>query len=369
MKPNRILLIINPHSGRMKAKTGLFEILDELYRIDQSAEADPIDENSGRRSPLYNPAQTDRSALAELDDLLVYGRVTATTLGGEPDNRREVTVVPTMHRGHATQLAATSVAGGFDTVVTCGGDGTLNETLAGLMAIPAESRPPLGYIPTGSTNDFASSLGLPTDIREAARMAVSDFESPVDIGCFIPAATSHAERRYFSYIATFGLFTSVSYSTSQPLKNMLGHTAYVLEGVRDLTNIQQRHAIFTLADGTRLEDEYLFCAVTNTTTVGGILRLPGEAVSMSDGHLEVFLIRAPRTPAELNKLSLALASSDFKACPCIEFHSTSAVDILVDEPLSWSLDGEEAQAGTSLRIECVHRAINLETGTEALFEW
>ena len=346
MKPASILLIINPVSGRMKSKTGLFEILDELYRYDAT---------TPRAIPASaHPADTTEEAAP------AYGRVTPNTLGGEVDSNRLVTVVPTMYRGHASQLAANAAKGGYDTVICCGGDGTLNETIAGLLQIPAEKRPAIGYIPAGSTNDFASSLGLPTTLRGAARIAVSSEEFSLDIGNFAPINQPDMPTRNFSYIASSGIFTASSYATPQAVKNALGRLAYFLEGVKDLANIHPNHASFTLDNGTVLEGDYVFGAVSNTTTAGGIFKLPAGEVSLSDGQLEVFLVHNPRTPAELTKAVTALMSGNFTNCPMIELHHVTSVDVHLEKPLSWSLDGEEAQGGTDIHISCIPSAVQFK---------
>ncbi len=337
-KPSRnILLIVNPVSGRMKTKTGLFEILDELYRM------------SPKEIPSKNPSPFP----------VPFGNLTATTLGGDPDPERRVTVVPTMHRGHATQMASTASREGFDTVICCGGDGTLNETISGLLTIPAENRPALGYIPAGSTNDFAASMGLSSSLRGAARTAVGDAEMPLDIGLFRPIGGDAHPSRYFSYIASFGAFTAASYSTSQAAKNIFGHVAYLLEGVKDLANLTPRRASFLLDNGSRREGEYVFGAVTNTTSAGGVFKLPVDRVSMSDGLFELFLVHHPKTAADLNKIATALLSQDFDNCPLIELHHTKSVKVTLEENLSWSLDGEEAIGGTTIEVSCLPGAVSI----------
>ena len=344
MKPSSILLIINPVSGRMKSKTGLFEILDELYRYDADAQNAPT------------PA-TDAAEDASAPD---YGHVTPNTLGNEVASERRVTVVPTMYRGHAAQLAAASAQGGYDTVICCGGDGTLNETISGLLKVPVEKRPAIGYIPAGSTNDFASTLGLPRTLRGAARVAVSSEEFPLDIGNFAPINQPDMPERNFSYIASFGIFTASSYATPQAVKNALGRLAYFLEGVKDLANIHPNHASFTLNNGTVVEGDYVFGAVSNTTTAGGIFKLPPNEVSMSDGELEVFLVHNPRTPADLTKIVAALMSGNFTNCPLIELHHVTSVDVHLEKPLTWSLDGEEAHGGTDIHISCIPAAVQFK---------
>ena len=270
----------------------------------------------------------------------------------------EVSVHPTQAAGEAATITQARAAE-YDLVVCCGGDGTLDETVTGLMRSGCQV--PLGYIPAGSTNDFAASLGLPSTLRGAARMAVGTTETPIDVGRFTPIGHDDLPMRYFSYIASFGIFTAASYSTPQSVKNVIGHLAYVLEGAKDLANIHPHHALFELADGSRLEGDYVFGAVTNTTSAGGIFKLPAGSVSMSDGEFEVFLVHNPRTLAELNKIASALMSTNFDGCPMIEFHHTSSVTVRLDQPLSWSLDGEEAMGGTTVEIECLHGAIQFKT--------
>lgn len=317
-----LLLIVNPVSGRMKTKTGLFEILDELYRA-----------SSG-------------GALAPPSEGPVAGR--------------RVTIIPTMYRGHATQAASTAADEGFDTVICCGGDGTLNETISGLLTIPAESRPTLGYIPAGSTNDFAASIGLSSSLREAAHTAAVGSETAIDIGLFRPLGGAARPARYFSYIASFGAFTAVSYSTSQTAKNVFGHVAYLLEGIKDIANLRPHRAAFDLADGTHLDGEYVFGAVTNTTSAGGVVKLPVDRVSMSDGQFELLLVHHPKNPAELNKIVAALWAQDLDSCPLIRLIHTPSVKITLEENLSWSLDGEEAVGGTAIEVSCLPGAVRLK---------
>ena len=344
-KSRRILLIVNPVSGRMKTKTGLFEILDELYR---STPAEPV------ASKSVSKTAGAASALP-----LPFGNVTATTLGGDPDPDRRVTVAPTMYRGHATQMAATAHRDGYDTVICCGGDGTLNETISGLLSVHPDKRPRLGYIPAGSTNDFAASIGLSASLRGAARTAVGDHETAIDIGLFHPWNDREYPARYFSYIASFGAFTAVSYSTSQVAKNMFGHLAYLMEGVKDIANLRPHHASFDLSSGLHLEDDYVFGAVTNTTSAGGVVKLPADRVSLSDGQFELLLIHHPKTALDLNRIATALWTQDFDSCPLVDLYHTQRVRITLDEPLSWSLDGEEAVGGTCIDVSCLPGAVTI----------
>ena len=314
-KNGKILYIVNPVSGRMKSKTGLVDVLDELYR-----------EN------------------------------------GQPVADRRVTVAVTMYRGHASELAACAADEGYDVVICCGGDGTLSETIMGLLKIPAEKRPQLGYVPAGSTNDFATSVGIPTGLREAARMAVHARPFPLDIGYFAP--TGNHPSRFFTYIASFGLFTSISYSTPQQFKNVMGHGAYLLSSVKDISNLQARRCSFLLDGEKKIEGDFVFGAVTNTTSAAGVVQLPEDEVSLSDGLLEVFLIHMPKDPLDVHIILNALAEMDFDSCTLIEFHHARSIDVTLDGPTSWSLDGEEATSGSLVHMECIPSAISFRADSE-----
>lgn len=341
--PVRILLIINPVSGRMKTRTGLFEILDELYRKDAEPKAAVSEPNP---APMVLP--------------IPFGGVTSAVLGGEPAPDRRVTVVPTLYRGHASELAASAHREGFDTVICCGGDGTLNETVSGLLAIPEGDRPALGYVPAGSTNDFAASIGLPSSLRGAARNAVGVDAIPIDVGEFRCRGMDRADARFFTYIASFGVFTAASYSTSQTAKNLFGHVAYLVEGLRDLAKVRPIHADFVLADGTAITGDFVFCAVTNTTSAGGVVKLPADRVSLSDGRFELLLIRHPRSAADLQRIANALLLQDFDSSPLVELLHTEGVTVTTDTPLSWSLDGEEAEGSREVCVRCLPSAIRLK---------
>ena len=189
--------------------------------------------------------------------------------------------------GEATQYLSTCHHS-YQMVVCAGGDGTLNETIAGMMA--AGMRCPLGYIPCGTTNDYAASIGLSADVMQAARDIVEGRARAIDIGAF--------NGRSFVYTATCGAFAKASYSTPQVAKNLLGHVAYILEGVKDLSTIRPIHMRVT-ANDVVLEDDFLFCSITNSTSVGGILKLDAQMVALNDGKFEVTLVRNPTTPAQL----------------------------------------------------------------------
>ncbi len=352
MIPKNILFIVNPVSGRMKSKTGLFEILDELYRTDA-----PASETAYQRKLVAGKTPAAPPPFP-------FGNLTAATLGGAPDPDRRVTVIPTMHRGHASALASSAATEGYDTVICCGGDGTFNETVSGLMTLPAESRPALGYIPAGSTNDFAASMGLSGSLRGAARTAVGEQETALDVGLFSPLSRSNQPPRIFTYIASFGAFTAASYSTSQTAKNLFGHVAYLVEGIKDLGKLDSHHAVFDLPDGTHIEGDYVFGAVTNTTSAGGVVKLPAEKVCLSDGLLELFLVHMPNSPADLQRIATALLAQDFDSCPLIELHHVESAKVLLEQNLSWSLDGERAVGGKRIELKCLPGAIRLRTNRE-----
>ncbi len=253
----------------------------------------------------------------------------------------------TAGQGDAGRVVARRAAE-MDLVVCCGGDGTFNETVTGILESGADT--PVGYIPAGSTNDFASSLHLPSDPIQAARQIVEGTPIAYDVGKFAD--------RYFSYVASFGAFTRASYATPQTVKNALGHTAYLLEGIQELSQIRDIHARLELADGTVIEDDFLFGAICNSTSVGGVLTLDPKQVDMRDGKFELLLVRAPRDFFELRECIQAVTSQAYN-CKMITFCSSPAVKITADPQVVWTLDGERADGAAELSAQCLHHAFRL----------
>lgn len=259
----------------------------------------------------------------------------------------DVTVYMTAARGDATEVAARR-GNEFDVILCVGGDGTFNEVVSGLVG--AGCRTPIAYIPAGSTNDFANSLELSRDLLTAAQDVVEGEPCPLDIGKF--------NDRYFSYIASFGAFTRTSYATPQSMKNVLGHFAYLLAGVKEIASIRSYHLKVTLADGTVFEDDYIFGAVSNSTSVAGILTLSSELVDMSDGEFEVLLIRKPHNPVELSSCVVALTSQKYDT-PMLTLASSARIEIDAPEEMDWTLDGEFAPGAAHCVVENLHHAIQL----------
>ncbi len=243
--------------------------------------------------------------------------------------------------------AVKRLAPGMDMVVCCGGDGTFNETVTGLL--DAQLNIPLGYIPAGSTNDFAHSLHLPTDPIAAARLITDGTPEPLDVGNF--------GDRYFSYVASFGAFSKASYTTPQSVKNALGHTAYMLEGIRELSQIRKTRVHLEL-DGETLEDDYLFGAVCNSTSLGGILTLDPNQVDMGDGLFEVLLVRAPQDLGEITECIAAVQKQQYN-CRMMTFRSAKQVTVSGETDMYWTLDGEKAPSHSLVTITNLHHAIRL----------
>ena len=260
----------------------------------------------------------------------------------------QVTAYITAGRGDAAKVAE-ELASGMDAVVCCGGDGTFNETLSGVMA--AGGNIPIGYIPAGSTNDFATSLELPSGIIRCAKNIVEGEPTPYDVGLF--------NDRYFSYVASFGAFTKASYATSQNVKNALGHTAYLLGGISELSQIRKIKAGFVM-DGEIVEDEFLFGAVCNSTSVAGLLTLDKSVVDMRDGKFEVLLVRAPKNLSEINECIKAIQNKTYD-CKMLTFRSASEIEVTMEEPVDWTLDGEYQPGLSKIRLKNCHLALKLLT--------
>ncbi len=254
------------------------------------------------------------------------------------------TVMVTGRRGEASEFAA--YGSEYDLIVCCGGDGTLNEVISGMLDHGVTI--PLGYIPCGSTNDFASGMGISSDIKKTAESIANGLPFPLDAGKF--------GDRYFTYVASFGAFTATSYTTAQDVKNILGHTAYVLEGIKDLQSIKPYHLKF-VSDDAVYEDNYVFGAIANSTSFGGIVKLKNELVSLNDGLFEVLLIKMPKTIVDLNVIVNALTTSNFENSR-FEFFKASKLKVVSKEPIAWSLDGEYMRTEGEIAMSNLHGAVN-----------
>lgn len=258
----------------------------------------------------------------------------------------EVVTYMTAAPGDATRIVADR-GGDVDRVVCIGGDGTLNECISGLLQAGLEI--PVGYIPAGTTNDFASSLHLPTNVLEAAEAIVAGEPVIYDAGRF--------GNRYFSYVASFGAFTRASYATPQYVKNALGHMAYLLEGITELSQIRKTHVRFELEDEV-VEDDFIFGAVSNSTSVGGVLTLDPRQVDMCDGKFELLLVRMPRDPIELGECIHAIRTQHYN-CEMMTFRSVSKLRVIADANMPWTLDGEREDGHSQVEITNLHEAIRI----------
>lgn len=258
----------------------------------------------------------------------------------------EVTARPTQYAGEAVEIAAGKTAR-YDLVVCSGGDGTLDEVVTGIMK--SVRRRPIGYIPAGSTNDFANSLHIPKSMKKSAQVAVNGEPFACDVGSF--------NDNTFVYIAAFGLFTEVSYETKQEVKNVLGHMAYILEGVKKLAGIKSYHMKITTQD-SEIEDDFLYGMVTNSTSVGGFKGITGKLVDLSDGIFEVTLVKRPKSLEDLNEIIGALTMRDIDAAQMYCFKA-SYLRFESQEEVAWTLDGEFGGRHTEAIVENQKQALHI----------
>ena len=294
---------------------------------------------------IYNPTAGRRTAKASLSDVVeVFSR-----------QGYEITVHPTQERGDATRTVLED-GGGFDRVVCCGGDGTLNETVQGLLALPADKRPVLGYIPAGTTNDFSRTLELPRTLPELAEAAGAGAPRPIDVG--------EAAGRPFTYVAAFGLFTDVSYSTPQANKNLLGHFAYLLEGMGRLASIPSYHMKVSTPEGKEVEGDFIYGMVGNTVSVGGLVNLPRDKVLLDDGRFEVILIRQPKTAKDWQSILTALTTLELSKDGegAVVGFSAGEVTFTCDAPVAWTVDGEFGGEQQITTVKNLPRALTIACG-------
>ena len=294
MSERKLLLIVNPHSGRAKMKTQLLKVVEILSGADYT-----------------------------------------------------VTVYPTKARADATAKIESLENGQYDLIVVCGGDGTLNEVITGLMRKKIDCK--LGYIPSGTLNEWSQGLGISRIIPDAARDITEGRETSLDIGKF--------GDKYFSYTASFGAFTSASYSANQEIKNVLGQAAYFFEGVKSLGAIKPIPMKFTTDDRV-IEGDFLFGAVSNSMSVGGIVKFDESSVKLNDGLFEVMLIRNPDNILKLQPMIDGILRKELNR-EGIEFFHTKKLTVEAEAGLSWTLDGEYAEGKEKIEITNIHNAINL----------
>lgn len=285
---------------------------------------------------IYNPKSGKaqiRSHLVDIIDVFVKGGY-------------EVTVYPTQARGDAIKKTKKK-KDKYDIVVCSGGDGTLDEVFTGMMK--SKFKVPIGYIPSGSTNDFATSLNLSKNMVQAAEDIVSGDNFAVDVGLF--------NEDVFAYIAAFGLFTEVTYETDQQVKNVLGHVAYLLEGVKRLATIKTYKLKVTVDDEV-IEDEFIFGMITNSHSVGGFQKITGNNVELDDGEFEVTLIKNPKNPIELNRVMAALVDRDIDA-ECMYCFKAGKVHIESEEEVAWTLDGEFGGSHKEVTVKNLHKSLEI----------
>ena len=292
MTGKNLFLVVNPHSGKAKMRSFLLEVV-EIFS-----------------SAGYN-----------------------------------VTVYPTKCRSDATACIENLESAEYDLVVVCGGDGTLNEAVTGLMRRGIDI--PIGYIPAGTLNEWSSGLGISRSIRQAAKDIVAGRETPLDIGEF--------DDKYFTYTASFGAFTSASYSAPQDIKNIFGHAAYFFEGVKSLGNIKPVHLRVEF-DGKTIEDNFLFGAVSNSLSVGGIVKFKESLVKFNDGLFEVLLIKNPSNILKLQPLIDGILKQDLNR-EGMEFFHAKNIRIYEGEGLDWTLDGEHATGSRVTEINNIPGAV------------
>ncbi len=287
---------------------------------------------------LYNPHAGKSQIKSKLADIInVFMRADY-----------EIQVYATQGPGEA--IAATAqYAAGVDCLVVSGGDGTLNEAVCGLMQLPREQRPVIGYLPAGTTNDFAYTHKLSKDMVAAAETVVNGVREVVDLGLF--------DDRYFTYVAGFGAFTDVSYKTPQEMKAILGHPAYLLEGVLSLGDLRPHQMRIELEHET-LEGEFLLGLISNSERVAGFKGLHGKDVSINDGLLEVLLIRNPKNPADLSQTFMGLLQPDSQS-PMVYRAKTKHIRLISEKPLDWVLDGEFGGNKAEVTIQAVPSAVEI----------
>lgn len=259
----------------------------------------------------------------------------------------EVTVYISQYSGHIKEIAQTR-GSDFDVLVCSGGDGTLNEVVNGIADI--DRKPVIGYIPAGSTNDFASSMGIPLNIEDSYKKAVDGEIFNLDIG--------KINDRHFVYVAAFGLFTNISYETPQNIKNILGYQAYLLEGVRQLTNIKSYRLEIEYDEGI-IKDDIMIGLVSNSNSIAGMKTIFRNYADLNDGLFEVLLVKAPKNVNLLRSIVTSIVEKNFDAELFYSF-KTSHISIKCDEEINWTIDGEYCGTFNTADINVINKALAIK---------
>lgn len=292
---------------------------------------------------IYNPA----AGKAKITSAL--GEVTALF---QKENWL-VTLYATKAAGDAVE-AVQKLGGQYDRIVCSGGDGTLSEVVTGL--IHGGLNQPLGYLPAGSTNDFSKTLHLPANLHKAAEVAAAGEPFACDMGQF-------NDTHIFVYVAAFGLFTNVAYETPQEVKQVLGHAAYVLKGIRSLTDITS-YPMTIEHDGTVEEGNFIYGMVSNSVSVGGFQGMKNHDVILDDGKFEVLLVETPTSLAELNAIIAALLARTPNAK--VRSFQTSHIAFHCNTPVAWTLDGEYGGDHEDTYVEILPQAVRMIRGEDAV---
>ena len=266
-------------------------------------------------------------------------------------------VETTKCQGDATTIVKEK-GNNFDVVICCGGDGTLNETINGVLKL--DKRVPVGYIPSGSTNDLASTLGIPVGVGPATNMILNGKTNGYDVGLF--------QGRYFNYIASFGAATDLSYTTPQKWKNLFGHNAYVFYGVgiRLIPMLAGFRPTYMKIeyDGGVIEDKFYFGAISNTTSVAGVFKY--DNIKLNDGYFELLLVRGLKSNLDAFGILNKVIRKDYSGDNII-FTKTKKVKITCDQKVPWTLDGEFGGEHGDVDISIVHNAYDIYSDNDTLF--
>lgn len=259
----------------------------------------------------------------------------------------DVLVHPTTARGDARKTVK-RLAEESDIIVCSGGDGTMDQVVMAVME--TDPMKTVGYIPSGSTNDFANSLGLPKNMLKCVRGILDEEIYACDVGAF--------NKKYFVYVAAFGAFTHLAYDTAQNLKNTIGHFAYLTQAGMEVFKLPTYH-LHIKADGEEIEGKYTYGMITNSRFVGGIPNITGKAVDMDDGIFEITLVHTPSNPLELTEIFTTLLSKDFLQSPLVEKYKASHIVIRAEEKIDWTLDGEFGGSVMRADIRNLQKALRI----------
>lgn len=232
-----------------------------------------------------------------------------------------------------------------DIIICCGGDGTVNDLVSSVMEL--EDKPEITFIPLGTVNDFARTIGLSRKRFYMPSILKKYTRRKIDIGKF--------NKKYFNYVAAFGAFTKVSYVTSQKLKKYFGKWAYFIVAIKYFFKIKT-YKINIDIDGKKIEKECIYGSISNSKSIGGFQWFRKRDIALDDGKFEIILINKPKHKIQYISMVFDILLKRYQSKNFF-YSQGSKIEITTEKNLSWTIDGEFGGMAKEIKVENCKQAV------------